>query len=79
MVVTSEIGTGQLADLIRHVQAGNEVLFTQNQKPVARLVAAREAEAGSGTALRVRSLAGHRVLTPHISQEALAEEMFGRQ
>jgi antitoxin (DNA-binding transcriptional repressor) of toxin-antitoxin stability system len=79
MLVTSEIGTGQLADLIKQVQAGNEVLLTQDDKPVARLVAAGEANAENGAALRVRSIRGHQVLTPIISQEELAEDMFGRQ
>jgi prevent-host-death family protein len=79
MVVTTEIGTGQLADLVKQVQAGNEVLLTHGDKPVARIVSAQETEAGHGTALRIRSLAGHRVLTPNISQGDLAEEMFARQ
>jgi prevent-host-death family protein len=79
MVVTTEIGTGQLADLVKQVQAGNEVLLTQGDKPVARLVPARETKAANGSPLRVRSLKGHRVLTPNISQGDLAEEMFGRQ
>jgi hypothetical protein len=33
----------------------------------------------SGTPLRIRSLKGHRVLGPAISQAELAEEMFDRQ
>ena len=79
MVVTTEIGSGQLADLVKQVQAGNEVLLTQGDKPVARLVPTREAKAANGSPFRVQSLKGHRVLTPVISQEELAEEMFNRQ
>jgi prevent-host-death family protein len=79
MVVTTEIGTGQLADLVKQVQAGNEVLLTQDDQPVARLVPAREVKAANGPPFRVQSLKGHRVLTPVISQEELAEDMFKRQ
>ena len=77
MIVTAEIGTGELADLIKKVQAGAEVLLTQGNKPVAKLVPAG-AENASRPALRIRSLKGHRVLTPVIPQSELAEEMFGR-
>ncbi len=79
MIVTTEIGTGQLADLVKQVQAGNEVLLTQGDKPVARLVPAGEAKAANGASLRIRSFKGHRVLTSVISQDELAEDMFNRQ
>lgn len=79
MTVTTEIGTRPLADLIKQVQAGNEVLLTQGNKPVAKLVPAVEKAVSSGTPLRIRSFKGHRVLTPVISQGELAEGMFGRQ
>ena len=80
MTTTAEIGelTGQLAELVKQVQAGNEVLLTEGNKPVARLVPAL-AQATAGAALQIRSLKGHRVLTPMISQAELAEELFGRQ
>ena len=38
-----------------------------------------ETEVKDGAPLRVRSLTGHRVLTPVVSQEELAEDMFGQQ
>jgi antitoxin (DNA-binding transcriptional repressor) of toxin-antitoxin stability system len=79
MIVTTEIGAGQLADLVKQVQAGNEVLLTQSNKPVARLVSASEKTVSPGVPLQIRSLKGHRVLTPDISQGELAEDMFGRQ
>ena len=79
MTVTAEIGTGQLAELVKQVQAGNEVLLTQGNQPVAKLVPAVEKGAAPCAALQIRSLKGHRVLTPVISQEQLAEEMFTRQ
>lgn len=40
MIVTAEIRTGQLADLIKQVRAGDEVLLTQGNKPVAKLISA---------------------------------------
>lgn len=79
MTVTAEIGAGQLAELVKHVQSGNEVLLTQSNKPVARIVSASERSISSGTPLQIRSLKGHRVLTPDISRGELAEEMFGKQ
>lgn len=79
MIVTTEVGTRQLPDLIKQVQAGNEVLLTQDNKPVARLVNAGEAAASPGAPLRVRSIKGHRVLTPVLRQAEFAEEMFGQQ
>jgi len=79
MTLTAEISAGQLAELIKQVQAGNEVLLTQGSKPVARLLPAFETDTGLCAALQVRSLKGHRVLMPAISQQKLAEEMFARQ
>jgi antitoxin (DNA-binding transcriptional repressor) of toxin-antitoxin stability system len=79
MVVRTNVEPGQLADLVKQVQAGNEVLLVQGDKAVARLVPAFEAKSQSGSALRVSSLKGHRVLTLNISQAELAEEMYGRQ
>ncbi len=78
MIVTTEIGAGQLAELVKQVQAGNEVLLTLSNKPVAKLMAASERTFSPGAPLQIRSLKGHRVLTPIISQGELAEEMFGR-
>jgi prevent-host-death family protein len=79
MKVTAEVGAGQLADLIKLVQAGDEVLLTQGNKPVAMIVSASENGTSSGMSLNIHSIKGHRVLTPIISQGELAEEMFGRQ
>lgn len=79
MIVTTEIGAGQLAELVKQVQAGNEVLLTQSNKPVDKLVSASEKTVSPGAPVQIRSLKGHRVLTPIISQGELAEEMFGRK
>jgi antitoxin (DNA-binding transcriptional repressor) of toxin-antitoxin stability system len=79
MMVTTEIGAAELVELVKQVQAGNEVLLTQSNQPVARLVSASEKAISPGVPLRTRALKGHRVLTPIISQGELAEEMFGRR
>ena len=80
MLKTAELTDfpGQLAKLVEEVQAGNEVLLTQNKQAVAKLVAAGETPKMSGSPLNIRSLTGHRVLTPIISQAELAEEIFDR-
>jgi len=77
MTMITEIGAAKLTDLVKQVQAGNEVLLTEGDRPVARLVPAGGMEAGQNRALRIRSLKGHQVLAPGISQADLAEEMFG--
>ena len=80
MTTTAEVNefTGRLAELVKQVQAGNEVLLTQGRKPVAKIVSTSEKEIVSGTALQIHSLKGHRVLTPGISQSEIADEMFER-
>jgi prevent-host-death family protein len=80
MTTTAEVNefTGRLAELVKQVQAGNEVLLTQERKPVAKIVSTSEREIVSGTTIQIRSLKGHRVLTPVISQSELADEMFER-
>jgi prevent-host-death family protein len=81
MTTTTEVNefTGKLAELVKQVQAGNEVLLTQERKPVAKIVSTSEKEVVSSAKLQIHSLTGHRVLTPVISQSELAEEMFSRQ
>jgi prevent-host-death family protein len=80
MTKTAEIDefSGRLAELIKQVQAGDEVVLTQGNKPVAKIVPATE-ENASGATIEIHSLKGHRVLTPVISQSELADEMFARQ
>ena len=79
MIVTAEIGAGQLAELVKQVQAGNEVLLTESNKPVARLVSASEKKTTPSVPLQVRSIKGRQILTPIISQADLADDMFGPQ
>ncbi len=79
MIVTAEIGTSELADLIKKLQGGAEVLLTQDNKPVAKLVSAGAETAAIRPVPHIRSIKGHRVLTPVIPQTELAEEMFRPQ
>jgi prevent-host-death family protein len=81
MTTTAEVNefTGRLAELVKQVQAGNEVVLTQERKPVARIIStSSEPEIIAGAKLEIQSLKGHHVLTPVISQSELADEMFGR-
>ena len=77
MTVIAEIGAGELANLIKQVQAGDEILLTQGNKPVAKLVSATEMSLPQRPVSPIRSLKGHRVWTPIISQSELADEIFG--
>ena len=81
MITTAEVNefTDRLAELVEQVQAGNEVLLTQERKPVAKIVSTSEMKIVSRTPLQIHSLKGHRVLTPVVSHSELAEEMFSRQ
>jgi antitoxin (DNA-binding transcriptional repressor) of toxin-antitoxin stability system len=79
MTMKAEIGAGQLAELVKQVEAGNEVVLTKGDKPVARLVAATAKTTAPTAPLHIRSFKGHRALTPVISKAELADEMFGRQ
>jgi antitoxin (DNA-binding transcriptional repressor) of toxin-antitoxin stability system len=78
MIVTADIEAGQLAELVKHVQAGHDVLLMQGGQAVARLVPAAQESPSPPSALQIRSLKGHRVLTPTISQSELADELFAR-
>ena len=79
MTIRTEIGKGQLAELVEQVKAGNEVLLTESDKPVAKLVPAVQNGGVTTSSLRIRSFHGHRVLEPVISQADLAEEMLGKR
>ena len=75
MTIRTEIGTAQLSDLVKQVQTGDEILLTDRNKPAAKLVSAAENWVPAAGPLQIRSLKGHRVLTPNISQSELAEDM----
>jgi prevent-host-death family protein len=76
MTMTAEVGEGQLAELIKQVQAGNDVLLTVGNKTVAKLLPAEDQELTVSSDFQIRSFQGHRVLTPTISQAELVEEVF---
>ena len=75
MTMTAEVRAEQLAELVKQVQAGNEVLLTQGNKPVAKLIATSTGNSAAAT-LNFQSFKGHRILTPIIRQEELADEML---
>ncbi len=78
MTVTAEIGATPWPELIKKVQAGDEIVLTQDDKPVAKLVPAKNSERPvSSEGFRIRSFSDHRVLTPVISAADLADEMLG--
>ena len=81
MTMTAEVSTlsEQITELIKQVQSGHEVLLTQDNQPIAKLVPATGMGSAVSQSLHFRSLKGHRVLTPAISQTELAEEMFERK
>ena len=70
---------GRLAELVRQVMAGNEVVLTQDHRPVAKIVATPGKEITGRAPLQIHALTGHRVLTRVITQSELADEIFGRQ
>jgi antitoxin (DNA-binding transcriptional repressor) of toxin-antitoxin stability system len=78
VIVTATVEPGQLAELVKQVQAGHDVVLLQGDQPVARLVPAVPVSTAMAPTFRIRSLKGHRVLTPTISQGDLANELFDR-
>lgn len=72
MTLSAEVGTGQLADLIKEIEAGNEVVLMQANKPVAKLMPATGQDIAPKTAIKIRSIKGHKVLTPSVRYEELA-------
>ena len=79
MTVTEEVKAGQLAELLKHIQAGNEVVLTQDQKPVAKLVAAGQEKGPARAPWKLHSIKGLRVLRPDFTHAEIADEMFGQQ
>ncbi len=82
MTTTAEVGefSGRLADLLKQVAAGNEVLLTQGNKPVARLVPPiSQAESRQGSVRKLAPLSGKWIGEAVIRSGDLAEEMFERK
>ena len=77
MTKTAEVKefTGRLGELVKQVQAGNEIVLTEGHKPVAKIIQANAKEIPPGTPFKIESLKGHRVLTPEISTAEVMEEM----
>ena len=80
MTTTAEVKdvAQQLAELLERGRAGEVVLLTEKSKPIAKLVAASEQDQPPGERLKLRSLRGHQVLRPVLSQAEIAEELFGQ-
>mgnify|MGYP003574925630 FL=1 len=70
----------RLEEFLRDVQAGNEVVITREQKPVARLVPVEpETKSGPRSIRGLKPLEGEWAGERVIKSEDLAEEMFGRK
>jgi antitoxin (DNA-binding transcriptional repressor) of toxin-antitoxin stability system len=83
MTTVTQVGEAQLADLLKQVQAGNEILLVAGDKPVARLTAVaevpvQESSSRDPSVLQIRAIEGPRVLIPNFTRAELAEEMFDR-
>jgi prevent-host-death family protein len=80
MTTTAEVEefSGKLADLVKQVQAGNEVVLTQGHKPVAKIVPTAQPVATSAPVLHINSLKGHKVLTARVSQAEIADDLFSQ-
>lgn len=74
MTVTAEVTSAQLPELIKAMQAGNDVVLTQENEPVARLVL--PAPAVPPRRLVYRTFPGE-VLKPYFTNGEIADEMFG--
>jgi antitoxin (DNA-binding transcriptional repressor) of toxin-antitoxin stability system len=79
MTVTEEIQSGQLAELLKQVQAGHEVVLTKDHKPVAKLVPAPAENHVAAKPWKLHSLKGHKVLIPNFTHAEIADEMFGQK
>jgi antitoxin (DNA-binding transcriptional repressor) of toxin-antitoxin stability system len=84
MTMVTEIAAAKLAELVKEVQAGNEVVLTDGGHAVARIVQATPTvteKNGEDLVEKLNriSFKGVKVLTPNISQAEIAEEMYDRQ
>ena len=78
MTLTQDVKAAKLAELLKQVKAGNEIVLMQDQEPVAKLVALEPKKNGPKTAWKLHGISGHKVLTPNITHAELAEDMFDR-
>src|SRR4051812_11058202 len=71
---------GNLSTVITRVLAGNEVILTKANQPVARIVRIQKSQKREALPpLKIRSLSRPRVLAPKITGAEIAEEMFNRE
>ena len=82
--MTKSAEAGELAkrfeEFLQDVQAGNEVLVTRGQKPVARLVPVEPERSNTPRSIRdLKPLSGQWIGERVIKSGDLAEEMFGRE
>jgi prevent-host-death family protein len=80
MTVTADVASAQLPDLLKEIQAGNEVVLTEKNEPVARIlpVPARAQKSGTPRELILETFPDVKVLKPHFTHFEIAEEMARR-
>ena len=79
MTVTADVRTSDLQQLVKQVQAGHEILLTEDNKTVAKIVSTPNQEVAQKRKYDIPGLSGHKVLTPIITQAEIANEMFSRE
>jgi prevent-host-death family protein len=81
MTVTAEVESAQLAELLKEVQAGNQVVLTEKNEPVAIITPAprQEPDRPRPSIKDIPVFHGHKVLTPHFTNGEIADEMFGER
>jgi antitoxin (DNA-binding transcriptional repressor) of toxin-antitoxin stability system len=83
MATTADLAklAGTAPDLVSQVLAGNEVILTNSNQPVARIVPVVKngKPPRSLPPLKIRPLSRPRVVTPKITGAEIADEMFSRE
>jgi antitoxin (DNA-binding transcriptional repressor) of toxin-antitoxin stability system len=80
MTVTDDVASAQLREILREDRAGNEVVITEKNEPVARVVAmtkAHEEIPKSPRKFFLETFPG-KVLKPHFTHFEIMEEMSRR-
>ena len=77
MILTHEVKAAELAELLKQIQAGNEIVVTQDQKPVAKLISTALEKDKTKPVWKLHGIKGHRVLKPDFTHAEIADEMFG--
>jgi antitoxin (DNA-binding transcriptional repressor) of toxin-antitoxin stability system len=81
MTVTAEVASAQLPELLKEIRAGNEVVLTEKNEPVAILSRApRQERSGHRPSVKdIHVFHDVKVLTPTFTNAEIAEEMFGQK